>query len=287
MSISVVIPLYNKAAYIGATLRAVMAQTRLPDEIIVVDDGSTDGGSAIAEMTPGVTVIRQPNGGVSIARNTGVAAATGNLVAFLDADDLWATDHLALIEMASEAYVDAGIVCTGYRRFNDSGAVSEHFALPGGTVPSFYAEWARGAFTFTSAIAVRRSALLGLGSLFPLGERLGEDQDMWFRLAEAAPVAHVAIPSAQYRIDAANNSSGGQAVRDPLPCYVRLGERLAAGKVPPHEVAGARRLLASHLINVARARAMAGDRPGARALLWTRQAAANPFYWVRSVLAVR
>lgn len=287
MSISVVIPLYNKAAYIGATLRAVMAQTRLPDEIIVVDDGSTDGGPAIAETTPGVTVIRQPNGGVSIARNTGVAAATGNLVAFLDADDLWATDHLALIEMASEAYVDAGIVCTGYQRFNDRGAVSEHFALPGGAVPSFYAEWARDAFTFTSAIAVRRSALLGLGSMFPDGERQGEDQDVWFRLAEAGPVAHVAIPSAHYRVDAANNSSGGQAVRDPLPCYLRLGERLAAGRVPAHEVAGARRLLASHLINVARTRAAAGDRAGARALLWTRQATGNPAYWLRSLLTVR
>lgn len=286
MSISVVIPLYNKAAYLAATLRAVHAQTWQPDQIIVVDDGSTDGGAAIAEATPGVTVVRQSNGGVSAARNTGIAAATGDLVAFLDADDLWAIDHLALIAMAAQAHEEAATICTGYRRFNDSGSLSEHIALPGGILPSFYSQWSRGSFTCASSIAVRRQALLDLGGLFPVGERLGEDQDVWFRMAEAGPVAHVAIPSAQYRVDAANNSSGGQAVRDPLPCYIRLGERLAAGKVPSHEVAGARRLLASHLINIARARAAAGDKAGARALLWTRQAAGNPGYWLRSLLAV-
>lgn len=284
MNISVVIPLYNKAAYITATLRSILAQTRQPDEIIVVDDGSTDGGAVIAQAIPDVTVIRQPNGGVSAARNTGIAAARGSLVAFIDADDLWAPDHLALIEMASDAYPEAGMVCTGYRRFNKAGTVSEHVGTPG-IVPSFYAAWARGSFTYTSSIAVRREVLLSLGTLFPVGERLGEDQDVWFRMADAASVAHVAIPSAQYRIDAANNS-GTAEVRDPLPCYRRLGERLAAGKIPAHEAAGARRLLATHMINVARARAKAGDKAGARALLLTRHAMDNPVYWARSLLVV-
>lgn len=287
MSISVVIPLYNKAAYITAALRSVHAQTWQPDQFIVVDDGSTDGGPAIVAADPLVSLIRQANGGVSAARNAGIAAATGDLVAFLDADDLWSPDHLALIGMASQAYEDAGMICTGYRRFNDGGAVSVHLALPGGIMPSFYRQWTRGSFTCASSVAVRRKSLLDLGSLFPVGERLGEDQDVWFRLAEAGPVAHVAIASAQYRIDATNNSSGGQAPRDPLPCYLRLGERLAAGKVPSHEVAGARKLLGSHLINVARARAAAGDKAGARALLWSRQAAGSPLYWARSLIAVR
>ena len=286
MSISVVIPLYNKAAYIGEALKSIQRQTRQPDEVIVVDDGSTDGGPAIAGEFPGVTLIRQANGGVSMARNTGVASATGGLVAFLDADDRWMHDHLSLIEIASEAYDNAGIVCAGYRRINDAGTVSTHLAEPG-LLRSFYSQWARGSFTFTSGIAVRRHALQAIGSLFPVGERLGEDQDVWFRLAEVAPVAHTGIISAEYRIDAANNSSGGQAVRDPLPCYRRLGERLASGQVPSHEKAGARRLLASHLINVARARALSGDKAGARALMWTRQATGNPTYWLRSALQIR
>lgn len=286
MTITVIIPLYNKAAYIGATVRSVLAQTRAPDEIIVVDDGSTDGGSILVEDVPGVTVIRQANGGVSAARNAGIAAAHGDLLAFIDADDLWAEEHLALIEMTAEAYVDAGMVCTGYLRFTDAATLSEHVG-PNGVLHSFYREWSRGSFTCASSIAVRRQALLDLGEMFPVGERLGEDQDVWFRLAEAGPVAHVATPSAQYRVDAINNSSGGQAVRDPLPCYLRLGQRLAAGKVPAHEVAGARRLLASHLINIARTRAAEGDRAGARALLWTRHATGNPAYWLRSLLTVR
>ena len=289
MQISAVIPLYNKAPYIGAALASVMGQTRRPDQVIVVDDGSSDDGAAIAGAVPGVTLIRQANAGVSAARNAGIAAAHGDLVAFLDADDLWRPELLAELERLAAAYPQAAMLCAGYRRFNRAGPCGEFVAATrawaDAIVPGFYAEWSRGSFTCTSSIAVRRAALLKLGGMFPVGDRLGEDQDLWFRLAEAAPVAHVAKVCAEYRIDAMNNSAGG--VRDPLPCYLRLGQRVAAGAVPAHEVAGARRLLASHMINVARSRAAAGDRAGARSLLWTRQAAGNPAYWLRSLLAVR
>ncbi len=285
MSISVVIPLFNKAPYIEAALRSVLAQSRPADQIIVVDDGSTDEGPSLVQAFAGVTLVRQANSGVSVARNTGVSNAVGDLVAFLDADDEWLPEHLSLIEKAAAEHPHASVVCAGYECFADAGVVSRHMARPG-IVPSFYREWTRNSFTFTSAIAVRRSALQQLEVMFPAGERLGEDQDVWFRLAEAAPVAHVGVASARYRVDAANNSSGGKAVVDLLPCYARLADRLKRGVIPAHEVAGARRLVGSHFINVARARAQAGDKSGARTLLWTRAATGNPIYWIRSLLAV-
>jgi glycosyltransferase involved in cell wall biosynthesis len=97
MSFSVVIPLYNAAAHVGATLDAVLAQTRPAREVIVVDDGSTDAGPAIvAGYGDRVTLLRQPqNRGVQAARNRGIGTATGDWIALCDADDLWAPDYLA------------------------------------------------------------------------------------------------------------------------------------------------------------------------------------------------
>ena len=107
MKISAVVPLYNTRAYIVEAIDSILAQTRPADEIIVVDDGSTDGG---AELLAGygarVCVIRQANAGGATALNRGIAQATGNIIAFLDADDLWARDKLErqqsiLLEKAS------------------------------------------------------------------------------------------------------------------------------------------------------------------------------------------
>jgi glycosyltransferase involved in cell wall biosynthesis len=95
-SISVVIPCYNAAHFLRATIESILRQTRPATEVIVVDDGSTDDSARIAaSFGPPVRVIRQRNQGESAARNRGIEAATGDWVAFLDADDLWLPTKLA------------------------------------------------------------------------------------------------------------------------------------------------------------------------------------------------
>lgn len=87
--VSVVVPAYNAAATLDETLSSLLSQTRRPDEIIVVDDGSSDNTAQLLRgYGPAITVVTKANGGLASARNVGCRAATGDYVAFLDADDL-------------------------------------------------------------------------------------------------------------------------------------------------------------------------------------------------------
>lgn len=95
-SISVVIPVYNAELYLAEAVQSILAQTLPVAEIILVDDGSTDGSAAVAQkFAPPVRLLSQPNAGAGAARNRGVQTAQGDLIAFLDADDLWTPDKLA------------------------------------------------------------------------------------------------------------------------------------------------------------------------------------------------
>lgn len=102
-TIAAIVPLYNGAPFIRATLLSIIGQARKPDEIIVVDDGSTDDGAEVvrqvaAEQSVAITLLSKPNGGQSSARNFGVAHAGSELIAFLDQDDMWYPDHLEQLE---------------------------------------------------------------------------------------------------------------------------------------------------------------------------------------------
>lgn len=124
LPISVVIPAYNAALWLRETLLSVQAQTRPASEIIVVDDGSTDSTCEIAESL-GVTLIRQDRCGVSAARNRGAEAASFPWLAYLDADDLWEPEKLALQWAAIEAVPSAGLCFTGSQFFDENGLTPE------------------------------------------------------------------------------------------------------------------------------------------------------------------
>ncbi|MGE0489841.1 MAG: glycosyltransferase family 2 protein [Vulcanimicrobiota bacterium] len=112
MRVSVVIPVYNGEAYLGEAIESMLAQTRPADEILVVDDGSTDHSAAVAESYPAVTVLRQANAGHLAARNLGLKTATGDLVALLDADDRSRPQRLAL-QLAAFGARPETAVCFG------------------------------------------------------------------------------------------------------------------------------------------------------------------------------
>lgn len=132
--VSVVIPAYNAQATIADTLRSVQAQTHRALEIIVVNDGSTDATVAIAqefaERDPRIIVLSQANGGVAVARNHGWKTAWSDLIAFVDADDLWAPDKIARqLAVLNAGGDDVGLVYSWYAMIDQHGTVTDRYPL--------------------------------------------------------------------------------------------------------------------------------------------------------------
>ncbi len=117
-SISVIIPVYNAEKYVGEAIESVLSQTIQPMEIILIDDGSTDSSAEkVNEYTPDVELIRQENKGIGGARNTGIKNAKGDIIAFLDSDDLWPEDHLEVLLSALQGDENLAIVSGHVEQF--------------------------------------------------------------------------------------------------------------------------------------------------------------------------
>jgi glycosyltransferase involved in cell wall biosynthesis len=124
--ISVVVTAANQALHIGPALDSVLTQTSAPGEIIVVDDGSTDETpAAIAPYRDRIVYIRQPNQGVARSRNTGIRAAHGELLAFLDGDDLWEPDKLAVQALAAQGHPKSGLIAVNGIQFTEARVARE------------------------------------------------------------------------------------------------------------------------------------------------------------------
>lgn len=214
---SVVIPLYNKAAYIFATVQSVLQQQYRDFELIVVDDGSTDHGieKLAGIQDPRMKIIRQENQGVSVARNTGISAARSEFVAFLDADDMWCPDYLQQIEQLTEKYTQADIFVTAYNILMASDVI--HYSNEEDTdtsgVHNYWLSLKNGYdFVWTSATVIRRKAILDVGGFRP-GERIGQDLDLWARVAQNNPVvAYTNKRCVNYNRNAENNARTRVAV---------------------------------------------------------------------------
>ena len=206
--ISVVIPLWNKRAEVGAAIASVLAQTVPPLEIIVVDDGSTDGSAAVVEAftSPLVRLIRQPNGGVSAARNRAIGEARGEWVALLDADDEWRPEFLEKVSLLSLECPDCMAFGTGFDIRDAQGALTR------GATPAvrgrvdYFAEAMTRYVLIPSATVLHRQTLLSLGG-FPEGMRLGEDQYLWTKVARTAAVGFLPEPLVIYSRAAQNRSA--------------------------------------------------------------------------------
>jgi glycosyltransferase involved in cell wall biosynthesis len=287
---SIIVPLYNKSLFIAEALASVQAQTYPALEIIVIDDGSTDDGAERVKTIsdPRIRLLRQANAGVSIARNRGIELARGDFVLFLDADDRYLPGFLEAIMRLVGNFPSAALYATGYFRLWGDGTrdiphVSSVLKGKEGLVKDFYAAWCKSAFFYTVSLAIRREVFADSEMRFPKGERLGEDQDLWFRIAERYPIAYAKSPLVEYRMNVQGSATQTEKILQVLPCYRRLEERLTAGRVPVALRRSARKLLASHLLNVARARLGEGDIEGGRTLVADNRAKSNPIYRLRTI----
>ena len=200
MRISAVIPAYNAAPFLAGTLESVLAQTHAVDEIIVVDDGSTDDTAAIARRYRQVRYLRQDNQGPAAARNRGIQAARGDWIAFLDADDCWTPDKTATQLAALQRHPDLALIAADMAEIAPDGttriasmlahhALREYFVrLDGAPVPAALSRLVRKNFIPTGTVLARREVLERLGGFDPT-IRFGEDLELWARIAARHPIA--------------------------------------------------------------------------------------------------
>lgn len=246
MRISVVVPCFDYERFVGEAIDSVLAGTRAPDEVIVVDDGSTDRSADVASAREGVTVVRKENGGMASAVNRGIAESTGDVVVLLDADDLADPARIAWVE---QAFADPEVVMAWHPLVIRDERGAEHGCcpsghLPGGDlVPGILADGLT-SFAVTSGIAVRRNALDAVGPI---------PEDRFRNFAESflvrtvpflGPVAATQEPLGVYR-----SHSGSDMRRldelDAAAMAAKLDKRLAMADTE-HETLAASAAAAGH-----------------------------------------
>lgn len=196
---SVVIPSYNHSAWLVAALESVFAQTEPAFEIIVADDGSTDDTPDVLRKYEGrVKVLTQRNAGPSAARNLGIAAATGDYIAFLDSDDLWFPWTLALYREVIEPHAQPAMVEGAHLEFdteqgppNPADSSSQVSRLNSQLSPDYLAS--PRVTLWPSGTAIRADVLKAAGGFTPHAFN-AEDCDLWLRLGTERGFVHIAQP---------------------------------------------------------------------------------------------
>jgi hypothetical protein len=192
---SVVIPTFNRETTLRETLDSIEQQEFRDFEVIVVDDGSIDGTVAIAQSFSFVRVIRQQNSGPGVARNTGVNAANGKYIAFLDSDDVWFPWTLATYANVISQHQCPAFVTGKPQLFSSSGELStcvehpvkvEHFV-------DYFSSGDEWRWFGVSSFVILRAAFLQVGG-FADGRINGEDADLAMRLGIASGFVHVQCP---------------------------------------------------------------------------------------------
>lgn len=263
-AVSVVIPVYNPGTWLLPCLHSVLDQTMTDLEVVVVDDGSTQDLSWVDQIPdPRVRMLRQPNRGVSAARNAGVSAAAGDWVAFLDQDDRWDADKLALQWPGMSESSDAAFHYTGFVWVRDGRREpADHCAVS-------YQGLLADQHVCLSSVVVARTAYLAIGGHDVLLSQM-QDWDLLLRLALARPHP-VLTPRhlVDYHIHDANASHDyATAAAERLGVLDR--HAVAARRRGDHETlaaarAGRRRtqeLFAAKALDAARACSRAGDLAG-------------------------
>lgn len=204
---SVVIPLYNKELSIKNTVQSVLDQNFGEFELLIVNDGSTDAGAneVLAFSDPRIRLIHQDNQGVSAARNKGINEARNEWIAFLDADDLWQSNHLQLVADMIAKYPEHKFFSTSFeysdgRRTGYSLKSSNTYI-----VDDYFKEALKGHHIWTGVVVVNKACFQRAGK-FNSSLSRGEDLDLWARLAKHYAIVKSEIVTAIYRVDAENRA---------------------------------------------------------------------------------
>lgn len=218
--ISVIIPAYNAESYLAEALASVLTQTRKPEQVIVIDDGSTDATGRVAQtfsspIGDSIHSVRQDNAGIGAARNAGLALADGDFIAFLDADDLWPSGRVQAMLAEFERSPHLDIVFGHMEHFFSpelSAAARRRLRCPTGRTPALLA----------GGLLAKRSVFDVVGP-FATDLRLGEFLD-WFMRGQEAGLHMATIPDLvlRRRIHGANTVLREQSSRND---YVRLLHR--------------------------------------------------------------
>jgi len=272
---TVIIPLYNKAEHILRTLASVERQKYPAAEIIIIDDGSTDNGVEIvaAANIENLKLIKQTNSGVSSARNKGVALAQYEYVAFLDADDEWLPLYLEETAGLIMKYPESALYGTRYQiieegdRYVDAKIHIHNMDPTGELLDDFFDIASKGDLPFTmSSVTMKKSLFEAIGN-FPLGEPLGEDQDLFCRAALHTPIAYSNNIHSLYHREAQNRACINSVPENECPFSIRLkGEAMQSGRVDKLKTSMLR-YTAAHLCHIAKLNIHIGRFSHARALL--------------------
>ncbi len=291
--ISVVIPLYNKATHILDSLKSISEQSYAPDEIIIIDDGSTDGGDEIVKRFnfPNVRLIKQSNQGVSAARNHGIEVSRNDYIAFLDADDQWLPFFLEEMVALINKFPTTGIYTSRYQcieggnEFVDAKIHLEN-ADPKGILLNNYFEIAsKGDLPFMISSTLIHKSLLEKIGYFPVGEKMGEDQDFFIRIALQGAIAYSPNINLFYHRDSENKVTNSNIPSQECPFSERLHNKIKTQSVSFNGANAAAkaqnikhmlRYSAAHLCHLAKLNINAGKFKTARALLADPRCALKP-----------
>lgn len=272
MLCSIVIPLYNKEKFILTAIRSVLDQTYQKFEIVVVDDGSTDQGAELiaAIADPRIRIIKQANGGVSRARNRGINEARGELIFFLDADDWYGKKYLETMVLMAQRYPFDTFFAANFKavyayRPEEWDAPTTNTTLPTfDLVTNFYERrYRRGPFICTNSVAVWRKDLIQMQPCFPVGESLGEDQDLWFRLVDQLQLAYCPLQLVAYRYDVTGGLCSSNKLQRVPPAFERLEQRAEQGVMQKKDCRYALLITADTRTQVARYLLSTGQRANA------------------------
>lgn len=274
MNISAVIPLYNKEQYIHRAINSILIQNTPAEEIIVIDDGSTDQSANVVKNISDsrLRLIQQHNMGECAARNRGVTEAKNELIAFLDADDEWKPDFLTHIQELQKNFPDCGAYATGYDVMSTFG-ISSSSSLAGlppapwmGIIPNWFKVVQLSPPFFPSSIAIAKRVFQEVGG-FPAGVKRGGDIMMWIRLSIHYSIAYSHSHQVIYHTEADNRAcvifpSEGESV-----CAKMMADMLENHEVPHDLMQDFKDYYARLQINKAKDMIKVGQSRSARMLL--------------------